>query len=118
MQGDVGVVALAVEVAKNLTITVALIIALLGGAFEWYVWGRTHRRVVADFERRLADQENRHAQEIADKSAEINKKEAEIEWWQRLTLRATEVADWATRGYADGAPPPLGPGDRGRLGGR
>lgn len=110
MQGDVGVVATASEVAKNLTIVTALIIALLGGSFEWYVWGRTHRRIVADFEKRLAEKDAEH-------KAEITKRDAEIEWWQRLTLRATEVADWATRGYADGAPP-LGPGDRGRLGGR
>lgn len=100
--GDVGVMATASEVAKNLTITLALIIALMGGSLEWYVWGRTYRRIIADYEKRLAE-----------KDAEIRKRDAEIEWWQRLTLRATEVADWATRGYAEGHPPPRGlPGER------
>lgn len=103
MAGDVGVVATASEVAKNLTIVTALIIALLGGSFEWYVWGRTYRRMVADYEKRLSE-----------KDEEIKKRDAEIEWWQRLTLRATEVADWAARGYADGSlPPPPGSGGRG-----
>ncbi len=108
MPNDVSVAA---ELAKNLTVTFALVIALMGGALEWYVWGRTHRRIVADFERRLDELQR-------EKDVELRKKDAEIEWWQRLTLRATEVADWASRGYADGNLPPLGSGERGHPGGR
>lgn len=110
MQGDVGVVATASEVAKNLTVVTALVIALMGGAFEWYVWGRTHRRRVAEYEQQIGDLRSEHQRQISEKDTEIRKREAEIEWWQRLTLRATEVADWATRGYADGGIPPSPPG--------
>lgn len=54
--------------------------------------------------------------EIARLVEEIKKKDAELEWWQRLTLRATEVADWAAHGYASGAPLPPGPAERGHGG--
>lgn len=116
MQGDVGVVATASEVARNITITIALIVALIGGYRGWYVWGRTHDRAIEDYEKRLAKQETDYQRLLGEKDAELRKKDAEIEWWQRLTLRATEVADWATRGYADGTLPPLGAGERGHPG--
>jgi hypothetical protein len=76
------------------------------------VIGVLYRQQIKDRDREIA----RLEADLRAKVAELQKKDAELEWWQRLTLRATEVADWAAHGYASGSPPPLGPGERGHGG--
>lgn len=71
--------------------------------------GVLYRQGIKDRDREIACLERENSRLVK----ENQKKEAELEWWQRLTLRATEVADWAAHGYASGSPPPLGAGERG-----
>jgi hypothetical protein len=85
------------------TVIGALLTALSGAV------GILWRQNVKERDREIA----RLEADLHQKNQELAKKDAELEWWQRLTLRATEVADWAAHGYVSGSPPPLGAGERG-----
>lgn len=74
------------ELAQNVTVVSLLLFALLGGMKRLYVWRWAHEEMRRQYEERLDEARQREA-----------KKDAEIEWWQRLTLRMTDVADTATR---------------------
>lgn len=74
--------------------------------------GMLYRQQIKERDREIA----RLVDDLKAKDVVIQKRDAELEWWQRLTLRATEVADWAAHGYVSGAPlppAPPGPAERG-----
>lgn len=91
-----------------------LAVAVIGGLLASLstVIGVLYRQQIKERDREIA----RLEKDIQAKREEIERKDAELEWWQRLTLRATEVADWAAHGYASGAPLPPGPAERGHGG--
>lgn len=81
----------ATEISKalaQLPVTVLLLIVLIGGYVEWWIYGSLHRREIAAREKIIEDLKKQFAEDKEERERTILELREEIKRWQeRVMLR-------------------------------